>query len=258
MKTALTNAEVELQTARLEWPTSQYTRHRALESMMTTSNYYWHQGKILPYTQSKQHKEIKKKVKKGTAPTIEEALLEQELARARKRVLERPDEGKTAEEIAAWHVNHVREQAEVPPAFYLTNVSKRTVIWTIPDNAEPDFLALCVEYLESALLAKTDFTEKTILNKKDQKLHFGESGNGLNEKELVVRKEMSNIIGQILADADGEPFPPTPEKAKKELEDWNNHYSPAARARRANMDNESCRKAAAEILADLRSRNLIQ
>lgn len=257
MSNTLTNAEIELRTSQLEWPTIHYTRIRALESLLTTSNYFWRNGKIVPHTTSKKYKEIKRKLKKGTAPTVEEALLERELERAQEELVRNPNSEKTAEDIASYHVDAIHQGAEVPHRFYLTNVSNMTVIRSIPDDVEPDFLSLCVEYLEAALQAKIDFTEKTILDARDLRYHFGESGEGLNERELEVRTKLSKVLTEILAEAEGTPFPPTPEKAKKDLEKWNNHYSPAARARRANSDNEDCRKAAAGILANLRERNLI-
>jgi len=254
-------AEVELLASQLMYPSIHYSRIAALDSILTSSGHYWFKGQLIPLhfnsNSQKEYTSIVKSIRNKTAITVDEALHNHCMKSAIKHLSESESEGfSSVEELALRYKNTTLEQHGMPFKFRLHDYCKVSIS-QIPDDVDKDFLALCVEYLNCALNSKTDFNEKTILTPCDQKLHFGKSGNGLDEKELETRKALSFEIGKILAEVDGKSWPPSEEEAKKQLKEWNNFHSPAARAKRANQDNENSKKIAMDILSDLKKRNLI-
>lgn len=258
-KTGLTNAESLVLTCQLLYPSIYGNRMSCLESMMTSGNFYWKDGELLYAHPDKKYNEMMKLVRKGKAPSISDRLWEYELEVARKSIAESHSrKNDSVEDLAKSYLRLNQEREEVPRSFMLSSFSQYDVVWTIPDNVKAEFLALCVEYLEAALVAKIDFTEKTILSKSDLRLHFGESGNGLNEKELESRKALSKEISKILYESEGKAWPPEQKEAEKDRKEWEDRYSPAARARAANSRNLTARQSAETILQDLRKRKLIK
>jgi len=257
-KANLTNAEIEILTMRLLYPSIYGNRMSCLESMMTSSNFYWKNGEIAYYHADKNYKKMKRLVFSGKAPSIPDRLWEHQLEAAKKTIAESVSaREESPESIAKNYVLLHNEREEVPRCFMLTSFYSPRVVNSIPDNVKPDFLDICVEYLEAAVSAKTDFNEKTILTKSELRSHFGESGNGLNEKELEVRKLLSEEITKILYESEGKTWPPTQKDLEKDRKEWEERYSPAARAKTANAYNLSARKCADEILQELNKRNLI-
>lgn len=258
-KTGLTNAESLVLTCQLLYPSIYGNRLSCLESMMTSGNFFWENGELVYSYPDKKYKDMMKLVRSGKAPSIKDRLWEHELEAARKTIAESPSrKDDNVEDLAKNYLRLNQEREEVARSFMLSTFSQYYTIWSIPDNVKPEFLALCVEYLEAALAAKIDFTEKTVLSKSDLRHHFGESGNGLNEKELKSRKVLSKEISRILYESEGKKWPPVQKDIEKDHKEWEERYSPAARAKAANSRNSTARKSAETILQDLRKRKLIK
>ena len=258
-KTGLTNAESLVLTCQLLYPSIYGNRMSCLESMMTSGNFFWKDGELLYSHPDKKYKSMMKLVRSGKAPSIKDRLWEYELEAARKTIDESPSrKDDSVEDLAKSYLRLNQEREEVDRCFMLSTISDYYAVWNIPDDVKPDFLLLCVEYLEAAAAAKIDFTEKTILSKSDLRLHFGESGNGLNEKELESRKVFSKEITKILYESEGKSWPPAQKDIEKDRKEWEDRYSPAARAKTANSRNLTARKSAETILQDLQKRKLIK
>lgn len=254
-----TNAETMFLTCQLLYPSIYGNRLSCLESMMTSSNFYWKDGELLYSHPDKKYKSMMSLVRKGKAPSVEDMLWKHQLEHAQKTIAQSASmRGESVEDLAKRYLQMNQEREEVPRSFMLSTFCQYYAVWSIPDNVKAEFLALCVEYLEAALAAKIDFTEKTILSKSDLRLHFGESGNGLNEKELESRKALSKEISKILYESEGKAWPPEQKEAEKDRKEWEERYSPAARARAANSRNLTARQSAETILQDLRNRKLIK
>lgn len=256
MKTNI--AELEITAYQLMYPSIHYRRIDCLDCIFTTSNFEWKDGKLIPVFPNENYEKIKNKILNNKAITVEEALLQRELANAQEQISKgHYGEEKTVEELARKNFEYTIQKSHMPKTFRISSTYKYEPIWKIPDDVHPDFLAICIEYLNAVIESKIDFDEKSILSPMDLKYHFGENGNGLTEQELSSRKAFSVEISKILAKADGQNWPPDKEYVEKQQKDWDDYWSPAARAKRANAENIESRKAAATILEDLKNRKLI-
>lgn len=253
-------AEIELRTSQIMYPTIHYSRMKCLDSMMTSSNFVWNKGVLMPRYSLDNYNEIRLLVSKDMSVSLDEALWQKLLKDAQKEVSKRSEnsyETRTAAELADVYKRMTLESAAIPPLYRISTSSVRVPINSIPDDVDSEFLELCIEYLNQVSVAKIDFTEKTILTPSDQRFHFGEKTTGLSKAEASSRKSLSEEISKMLAETSGKPWPPSKEQIEKDKEEWNKFYSPAARANRANKDNEEARKAAISILEDLKARKLI-
>lgn len=263
----MNEAELEIRLSQLMYPSIHYARERCLESMMTTSNFIWHDGRLFVQYQDKAREAMHNLLLSGEAPSPDEALWKYNLDHGRKSVVERTstfDGDKNAEEMAKSYHQMSLELAAQPVTYRLSGFSLNrsqgyvgAPISCIPDNAKTEWMALVVEFLNNVLASKIDFDERSILTHSDQEIHFGKTGQ-LTEKEKESRAALSESLGQILAEAEGKPWPPTNEQREKDRKNWEEHYSPAARARRANAENIESRRIAAIILEDLKHRGLVK
>ena len=253
-------ADIELRTSQIMYPTIHYSRMKCLDSMMTSSNFIWNKGVLIPRYSLDNYTETRLLASKNISISLDDALWKKLLQDAQKEVSKRTEdsyETKTAAALADIYKRMTLESAAIPPVYRISTSSVRVPINSIPDDIDSDFLDLCIEYLNQVSVAKTDFTEKTILTPSDQRLHFGEKATGLSKSEVSSRQALSEEIGKMLAETSGKPWPPSKEQLEKDKEEWDKFYSPAARANRANKDNEEARKTAISILENLKARKLI-
>lgn len=221
-----------------------HIRERCLDSIMVHSGHTWTKDGTITYqsypdsTGKDKFKENLKLVIRGQNADLESLMKRHSEEISQKYLADNPGIEKVLPNLREDMQKRWAEDREVATRFYLTRhhtTSDYSIISSIPDNVRSDYLQLCIEYLDTIInTAKTDFDEFTILSKKDR-----EAEQHRKQKTKEDRKKETEFVASLLGVA-----PPTDEKRKKDMEEWERNYSPRARARQANQQNTEAIEAA--------------
>lgn len=245
------SAEVFIETMRLLYPSIYRTRLHTLTHMFLCygTAYEWRDGKLQdePGYEAEGFDKIAKKVLKGTAPSVEEMYLKHTTQTAKDYLKKYTPSGETLEKTVQYFSKMDADLDAKPRSFYLSE--EYSPICHIPDNVTPDWLACCLEMLHEMENAKTDYDEISILSPEEKKRFFEHKK--ISKKE---RTERDKVASDILAEMG---VPANREEQEKQRRIWEEHYSPKARAKRANLENKKAIEVAKKVLSDLRKRKLI-
>lgn len=265
----MTEAEIYIETMRRLFPSIYYDRRQCVDHILggKGTGYYWLDGRIadyearIPSDKRADFGQTKQAVLTGTAPTVEECLRKHHLNHVEKTEQERhdriPEYVMDVQRSFDFHMNLTTEQSTMPMVYRVSEGEYGGPIACIPDNITPDWLAIVVEYLNKVLEAKTDFDQKSILTPSDRQYFLGDKAEGLTEEQRSQRSRLAQEISKKLAESMGKTYVPlTDEEKRKNQEEWEKFYSPRARAEQANAENGNSKKAAANIIENLKSRGL--
>lgn len=251
-KTKMTEAEIYIQTLARLYPTIYGTRDGLLEHIFVSigTGYKWRDGKIVTDHEDRiRFRKMQAKVKKGTAPSVKDQAWLAHLAHAREELKRYPRVPKEKPStLACRYQESYKDVDAVGQRYYV--VEKYSPICLIPENVTPDWLALCVETLDLMESARIDYTAVTILPEGERKL-FNLPPNPEGDK---IAEE---IVNKILEERGEVRKEKTAKEKAAEQAHWEANFSPTARARQANSQNEKARRIGAAVRAELRARGLV-
>lgn len=249
----MNKAEVFITAYQLQYPTIHYRRARCIDAILNSSNCGWKNGEIVHRHFCNEFNNLARRVLNGTAASLDEALRAHYVKLAQKDDTDLTIQicGNLDERVEKY-ISQTTESAQIPFVYRLNDYARYTAIYHVPDDVKVEWLAVVIEYLGGAINAKIDFDGDSILSESERKF--------FNRPALTEAQEKmaEDVLKEVLAEEGKVYKHRSVEQRKKDLEDWEQHHSPRARARQANQDNLKSREIAANIMEELKGRGLLK